>query len=99
LLDVGYRVTAVDASREMLDIATATVPEANLIHGDLLNIDFPRRFDGIVAWDSIFHIARKNHAAMFARFARWLSPGGVLLLSLGGSEWEDTAPMLGHDSF
>jgi len=83
----------------MLGIARSVIPDAELIHGDLVTAALPRIFDGIVTWDSVFHIPRETHAAIFARLAGWLNPGGVLLLSLGGSDWEGTSPVLGHDFF
>ena len=42
-------------------------------------------FDAIVAWDSVFHLPRDDHAALYRRMAGWLQQGGRLLLSLGGS--------------
>jgi cyclopropane fatty-acyl-phospholipid synthase-like methyltransferase len=56
-------------------------------------------YDLIVAWDSVFHVPRVDHAALFVRFASWLRPGGRLLLSLGGTAWEGTSEMLGETFF
>jgi cyclopropane fatty-acyl-phospholipid synthase-like methyltransferase len=57
------------------------------------------RYDGIIAWDSIFHIPKTQHAALFDNMHRWLRPGAPLLLSLGGSEGEFTAPMFNVEFF
>jgi cyclopropane fatty-acyl-phospholipid synthase-like methyltransferase len=98
-LDRGFRVTGVDASSEMLELARSRCPEAELIHADMTGVDLSGRFDGIVAWDSAFHLPRRLHAALYRSFHQWLEPGGTLLLSVGGSGGEFTAPMLGETFF
>ena len=96
LIDRGCRVTGIDASAAMLAIASREVPEARLIHGDLRGVMLEETFDAIVAWDSVFHIPRDEHAGVFDRFHRWLRPPGMLVLSLGGSAWEGSSEMHGE---
>ena len=91
----GCRVTGVDASARLLELAARAVPTATLLHGDLREVDPGGPFDVLVAWDSVFHVPRAEHAAVFARFSRWLRPEGALVMSLGGSAWEGTSDM--HD--
>ncbi len=57
------------------------------------------RYSGIVAWDSIFHIPREQHLEVFKKLKQWLVPGGTLLISLGGSDWEGTSEMFDHEFF
>jgi 2-polyprenyl-3-methyl-5-hydroxy-6-metoxy-1,4-benzoquinol methylase len=85
LSTAGFEVVGIDASARLLDLARRAVPSARFIHGDMRTVDPGGRFDGIVAWDSIFHVPRGDHPALFARFWAWLRPSGSLLLSLGGS--------------
>jgi cyclopropane fatty-acyl-phospholipid synthase-like methyltransferase len=99
LLDRGFRLTGVDASREMLRLGAANCPEAELVCEDILHYQPGQRFDGVVAWDSVFHIAKGRHATVFRSMYDWLEPGGALLLSLGGSEDEFTEPMYGVEFF
>ena len=82
----GYCVTGVDQSEKMLEIAKKVVPEAKFIHGDMLNIQFPDKFAAAVAWDSVFHVERKYHCAIYHKLANSLEMGGRLLLSVGGSD-------------
>jgi SAM-dependent methyltransferase len=96
LAERGFRVTGLDASARMLELARQTVPGATLVHGDMRSADPGGPFDGIVAWDSVFHLPREDQTALLGRLAAWLRPGGRLLLSLGGSEGEFTAEMLGE---
>lgn len=95
----GHRVTGIDASGRLLEIASREVPTATFVLGDMRVAEPGGPFDAIVAWDSVFHIPRIDHATVFARFARWLRPGGALVLSLGGSEWEGTSEMHGETFF
>jgi cyclopropane fatty-acyl-phospholipid synthase-like methyltransferase len=98
----GLRVTGLDASPQLLDIARAEVPSAAFVRGDMRTVpteEIGTDYDLIVAWDSVFHVPRTDHAAVFARFARWLRVGGRLLLSLGGSSGEFTSEMIGETFF
>lgn len=90
IIQRGYRVTGVDQSKEMLRIAKKVVPEAELIHADMVEIEFRDKFAAAVAWDSVFHVERKHHSAIYHKLANSLEIGGRLLLSVGGSEAEES---------
>jgi trans-aconitate methyltransferase len=70
----------------MLEIARQVVPEAELIHGDMVGVQLTDKFSAAVAWDSIFHVERKHHSAIYSKLANSLETGGKLLLSVGGSD-------------
>ncbi|MFP3940351.1 MAG: class I SAM-dependent methyltransferase [Thermoanaerobaculia bacterium] len=95
----GFRVTGVDLSPRMIGLARRSLSEATFVVGDMRRIDPGGPFDALVAWDSVFHVPRAEHAAVFDRFRSWLRPGGRFLVSLGGSEGEFTASMLGETFF
>lgn len=46
------------------------------------------RYDGLIAWQSFFHLAPHHQKPMFARFAAHLKPGGVLMFTSGWAEGE-----------
>jgi SAM-dependent methyltransferase len=81
----GYQVIGVDQSKGMLEIAKRVVPEAEFIHCDMVEIQFSDKFAAAVAWDSIFHVERKHHSAIYRKLANSLEAGRRLLLSAGGS--------------
>lgn len=85
----GFQVVGVDQSKEMLKIAETVVPEAKFIHADMVKIEFTEKFAGAVAWDSVFHVERKYHAAIFHKLSNALETGGRLLISVGGSDVEE----------
>jgi hypothetical protein len=66
------------------------------------NLDLGRRFDGLLAWHSFFHLAADDQRAMFPRFAAHAAPGALLMFTSGPvagvamGEWEGEP--LYHDS-
>jgi SAM-dependent methyltransferase len=93
----GFGVTGLDAAARMIALAREAVPGAEFVHGEMRTASFDDVFDAIVAWDSVFHLPRTEHQAVFGRFRAWLRPGGRLLLSLGGSSEEGfTSKMFGE---
>ncbi len=83
LMDAGFAITGVDVSPAMLEIARARWPAGDWRAADMRALDLGARFDGIVAWDSFFHLAPEAQRACIARMAAHLVPGGVLLLTVG----------------
>jgi len=78
-----FAVTGVDISEEQLRRAQQHVPSATFIRGDMLTIAFPpSHFDAVVAFYSIFHTPREEHAHLFQRIHQWLKPRGYLLATL-----------------
>ena len=86
LVEKGFRVTGVDQSEKMLEIAKRQVPEAEFIHSDMITVQLPPGFGAAIAWDSIFHVERKHHSGIFHAIAASLEPDGRFLLSVGGSD-------------
>jgi SAM-dependent methyltransferase len=83
-LAIGRRLTGVDISAEQIRRARRNVPGAEFIEADLTTIDRPAAsLDAVVAFYSLTHVPRDEHAALFARIRRWLRPGGVFIASLG----------------
>ena len=100
IVEKGFRVTGVDQSEKMLEIAKNVVPEAEFIHSDMVDIQFIDKFAAAIAWDSVFHVERKYHSAIFRKLANSLEPGGRLLLSVGGSDADSSVEdsTSGYDS-
>ena len=76
-------VTGVDISSEMIRQAQANVPEASFVHGDVASLEFAdASFEAAVAFYSIFHLPREEHADLLRRIRDWLKPGGYLMCTL-----------------
>ena len=84
------RVTGVDASRAQLDRARARVPGATFIEADIATLERPpSSVDAVTAFYSLTHLPREDQAAVIARVAAWLRPGGVFCATLGGGDTLD----------
>ncbi len=100
LTGLGFNVVGVDSSTKMLEIAAQVVPEAKLIYSDILELDVEGQFAAAVMWDSLFHIERSLHGAVFRKINQLLPVGGRVLLSAGGLGGEDfTSEMYGERFF
>jgi len=78
-----------DVSRRGLDLATETVPEARLVHGEMSALPLAAdSVDAITAYHAVFHVERERHPDVYAEFARALRPGGRLLVTLPSGRFE-----------
>jgi SAM-dependent methyltransferase len=91
LAAAGCRVTGVDVSEVQIARARRLVPAAEFLRADLTELDFPpASFDAVVALYSIIHVPLDAQPAVLASFARWLVPGGTLLMTAGARAWTGT---------
>ena len=89
LVDAGFKVTGVDVSSSMLELARVHVPEANFVKMDMRQLAFDADgFVGICAFYSLFHVPREEHLQVLIGFNRLIRQGGILLFSSGRGTWE-----------
>ncbi len=86
LVDRGASVTGVDSSPTMIGMCRERMPGAEWLVADMRTLALERRFDGVLAWDSFFHLSRDDQRAMFPLFAAHAAPGAALLFTSGTSE-------------
>jgi SAM-dependent methyltransferase len=86
LLERGYRVLGVDSSPTLIELCRARFPAGEWLVADMRLVQLARRFDGILAWDSFFHLSRDDQRGMFARFAAHAEPGAPLMFTSGISD-------------
>jgi SAM-dependent methyltransferase len=101
-LAVDRNLTGVDISTVQIGLARANVPSATFVRADLTTLGFDAAtFDAVVAFYSLTHVPRAEHAALFGRIRSWLRPGGLFLGSLGVEDSPDEieADWLGVDMF
>lgn len=79
----GFAVTGLDTSPPLLALARARLPAARWIEGDMREMALGATFDGLIAWDSFFHLDHDDQRRMFPRFAAHAAPGAVLMLTSG----------------
>jgi cyclopropane fatty-acyl-phospholipid synthase-like methyltransferase len=88
LIERGHDVTGVDSSPAMIDLCRARFRDMEWLVSDMRTISLGRRFDGILAWDSFFHLGTDDQRGMFSRFASHARPGAPLMFTSGPAEGE-----------
>ena len=83
LIAAGREVTGVDASPTMIALCQSRFPDERWIVADMRGLSLRRRFDGILAWDSFFHLRADDQREMFAVFRGRAAPGAALLFTSG----------------
>ena len=83
-LATGAQLTGLDRSPEMLAMAAAKVPGAQLVEGDMSSFDLGRRFDVIVCvFDSVNHLLEVGSwASLFACVHAHLAEDGLFVLDV-----------------
>ena len=83
LLGRGFCVTGIDSSPAMIDICRSRNPSEKWLVMDMRELSMDEKFDGIIAWDSFFHLNPDEQRRTLQRFIVHLKPYGNLLLSVG----------------
>ena len=95
----GFSVTGVDSSASLIALAQARLPDQEWIVADMRRLDLRRRFDGLIAWHSFFHLAADDQRAMFARFAAQAAAGAALMFTSGAEAGEAIGEWHGEPLF
>lgn len=95
-IDHGYRVCGIDASPSMIAKCAARFPDQRWHVADMRRLALDETFDGIIAWDSFFHLARDDQRAMFEVFARHANDGAALMFTSGTRDGEVTGTLEGE---
>jgi 2-polyprenyl-3-methyl-5-hydroxy-6-metoxy-1,4-benzoquinol methylase len=88
LIERGFAVTGIDSSPSLIAICRTRFPEHEWIVGDMRSLALRRRFDSILAWHSLFHLAPGDQEAMFPIFAAHAAPGAILMFTSGDERGE-----------
>jgi SAM-dependent methyltransferase len=88
LIENGHALTGIDASPEMIGICKANFPDRDWLVADMRGLSLDRVFNGIVAWDSFFHLCPDDQRRMFPIFRGHAAPRGALLFTSGPSAGE-----------
>ncbi|MEQ9676236.1 MAG: class I SAM-dependent methyltransferase [Roseovarius indicus] len=86
----GHPVTGVDGAAAMIAIARDRRPERDWQLGDMRALEMGERFDGVLAWDSFFHLTGDEQREVLPRLLRHVRTGGPLMLTVGPAAGEVT---------
>lgn len=99
LAAAGCRVTGIDTAPALLALARQRLPRARWLRCDMRHLALGRRFDGLVAWDSFFHLPAHDQRRMVRVFRRHAAPGAVLLFTSGPRHGEAMGRFAGEAMF
>ena len=82
----GFDVTGMDAAETMLVLFRQNLPDMTAHRCDMRQLALGRRFAGLLAWDSFFHLSPDEQRGMFPRFAAHANPDAALMFTSGNAE-------------
>jgi 2-polyprenyl-3-methyl-5-hydroxy-6-metoxy-1,4-benzoquinol methylase len=83
LLSEGFEVTGIDASAKMIELAKANHPAIDFQLADICYWQADKKYDFIVAWDSIFHLPLSMHEPVIFKLCAMLKTQGILIYTFG----------------
>jgi SAM-dependent methyltransferase len=88
LIELGYPVVGVDSSPAMIDACRRHFPKREWIVADMRKLALQRKFSGILAWDSFFHLRHDDQREMFPVFRQHAAPQAALMFTSGPAHGE-----------
>jgi SAM-dependent methyltransferase len=92
----GHPVAGVDGSPEMIALFRASLPDATAEVADMRSLSLGSRHGGLIAWDSLFHLAPDEQRLMFPVFSDHALPGAPLLFTSGPAAGESIGTLEGE---
>jgi len=83
LLAAGLRVTGVDSAPSLIAMCRSRFPDQDWQVADMRGLALGRRFGGILAWDSFFHLDHEDQRRMFPVFRDHAADGAALMFTSG----------------
>ncbi|WP_312626448.1 class I SAM-dependent methyltransferase [Scandinavium sp.] len=92
----GYHVCGVDSSAPLLALCQQRFPDAEWHLADMRRIALRKTFGGILAWDSFFHLTRRDQRHMFSVFHHHSEQETVLMFTSGPDNGEAIGEFMGQ---
>lgn len=84
----GYAVMGVDSSIAMVWMFQANLPRQRAVVSDIRMLHLSETFNGILAWDSFFHLNPNDQRKMFSVFRLHATPRAALMFTSGPAHGE-----------
>jgi trans-aconitate methyltransferase len=88
LIERNFAVDGVDSSPTLISICRERFPNRSWDVADMRTLALGERFDGLLAWDSFFHLSHDDQRQMFPIFRMHANPGAALMFTSGPSHGE-----------
>ena len=82
-IEERYDVTGINSSPALIDLCKARFPGQNWVVADMRRLPLGRHFDGVLAWDSFFHLSPDAQRAMFPIFRKHTTSRSALMFTSG----------------
>jgi cyclopropane fatty-acyl-phospholipid synthase-like methyltransferase len=79
LIEQGFDVSGIDASPTLISLCRNRFPDRRWLAADMRSLELRGTFQGLIAWDSFFHLSQDNQRRIFPIFRRHAAPGAALL--------------------
>jgi SAM-dependent methyltransferase len=96
LLAQGFDICGVDSAPAMIALARQNFPDRDWRVGDMRSLALGRRFGGILAWDSFFHLDFDDQRRMFPVFRAHAGAGAPLMFTSGPRHGEAIGDLYGE---
>lgn len=83
IVETGRAVTGIDASAAMISLCKSRLPRQRWLVADMRTLALGRRFDGLLAWDSFFHLTPDDQRLALRAIARHAAAGAALMFTSG----------------
>jgi trans-aconitate methyltransferase len=88
LVDQGHAMTGIDAAPDLIALCEKRFPAHAWSVADMRGLSLGRTFNGLLAWDSFFHLRADDQRRMFAVFRRHAAPKAALMFTSGPAAGE-----------
>ena len=96
LMGKGFQVTGLDASPAMIDLARSKFPDSTWQVQDMRTLTGPDQWDGVIAWNSFFHLPRSDQRDVLPLLAARVKPGGPLMFTTGTGDGKALGQVAGQ---
>jgi SAM-dependent methyltransferase len=83
MVERGLHVTGVDSSPTLISFCRRRLPDQEWVVADMRSLRLSSEFDGVLAWDSFFHLEPDDQRRTFDVFARHAAPSAVVMFNSG----------------
>jgi SAM-dependent methyltransferase len=87
-IERGYRISGIDSAPTMISLCRERFPDHVWQVADMRKLSLGNTFDGVLAFDSFFHLSPDDQRAMFAVFQAHAAPGAPLMFTAGPAHGE-----------
>ncbi|MDD5750053.1 MAG: class I SAM-dependent methyltransferase [Candidatus Pacebacteria bacterium] len=99
-VEQGHSIVGIDISEKQIELAKKNVPQGKYEVKDMSELKAGEyQVDAIISFYAIFHIPRESHQELFVKLNSFLPSGGLILATMGSSEWEGEEDFHGVDMY